>query len=364
MGAALHGCGERPFTKRSQPGRRRDRGRPVVDLHCHVLHPATEALAASLPGKPAPPAAGAALSATLAHNAELMARVYHPKLTDIGERLADMDAMGVDIQAISPSPTQYHYWAGEEGSEALVLGQNEAIAEICASHPDRFVGLGNVSLQHPKLAAAQVRDGVQRLGLRGFEVSSTVNGQSVEDEQFAPFWREVEALGAVVLLHPLGTTVGPRLDEHYLSNVIGQPLETTVALSRMILGGHFDRFPALKLCAAHGGGYLPLYAERMAHAWKVRPESCSCQQPPTSYLRQIYFDTVIYEPEHLQRLVDAVGASQLVIGTDYPFDMGHDDPVGLVEACDSLSDAEKAAILGANALVLLGMASSTNGHEA
>jgi aminocarboxymuconate-semialdehyde decarboxylase len=353
----VHTC--RPDRPAGAPPPRRgaDGGRLTVDMHCHLLNRAVEKLVADAPQKQAEGPQQVLMSgeASAARNRELMTTVYRPKLTDIAERLADMDAMGVDIQAVSPSPTQYYYWAERDLAVVIVRSLNENLAEVCAAHPDRFVGLGSVALQDPQLAAEQAEHAVRRLGLKGIEISTLVNGVDVGDPRFDPFWAKMEALGAVVFMHPLGTTLGQRLDRFYLSNIVGQPAETAVALSQMIFGGVFDRHAGLKLCAAHGGGYLPLNVSRSDHGYKVRPESCGCARPPSSYLKQIWFDTVVYDPDHLRRLVEAVGAERLVVGTDYPFDMGDYDPQGLVDAVAGLTEAEREAILGGNARALLGL---------
>jgi aminocarboxymuconate-semialdehyde decarboxylase len=354
----VHTC--RPARAAGEPAPRRaaNGGRLTIDMHCHLLNEKVEALVRDTPEKKAEPTQQvvSAGEASAAHNRALMSSIYRPKLTDLTERLADMDAAGIDIQAISPAPTQYYYWAGDELADELVRNHNEAIAEICASNAGRFVGLGSVALQNPKRAAEQATHAVRTLGLRGIEISTLVNGVDIGDPRFDPFWAAMESLNAVVFLHPLGTTLGQRLDRFYLSNVVGQPTETAVSLSQMIFGGVFDRYAGLKLCAAHGGGYLPLYISRSDHAYAVRPESCGCARPPSSYLKQIWFDTIVYEPEHLRRLIDVVGVSQMVVGTDYPYDMGHYDPHALIDAIAGLSEREREQILGGNAKALLGIA--------
>jgi aminocarboxymuconate-semialdehyde decarboxylase len=355
VASRLHGCGPAALERRPKTPRARRADQKVIDLHCHYLDEATELLVQHLPERPAPVSVNTAANRTAAYNRELMQTTYRAPLTSVAVRLADMDAMGVDIQAISPSPTQYYYWATEEASREIVLSQNTHIAEICAAHPDRFVGIGSVSLQHPRTAVEQARYAVKTLGLRGVEVSSIVNGVPIDDKRFDIVWAELESLGAMVLLHPLGTTAGPRLDDHYLSNVIGQPLETEIALLRLIFGGHFDRYQALKICAVHGGGYLPLYVSRSDHAWRVRPESCGCRLKPSEYLRRIWFDTLVYDVAHLRRLIDVVGTDRVVIGTDYPFDMGDYDPVDLVNAVTGLPKEAARAILAGNAGELLGL---------
>jgi aminocarboxymuconate-semialdehyde decarboxylase len=329
----------------------------TVDLHAHVLTPAVEGRVADRPQKRAEPELMRRTQgeASVAHNLAHMLPPALRRMTSLDERLADMDAMGVDVQVLSPSPTQYYYWADEDLARDVVSLQNEHIAAECARHPDRLAGLGTVALQHPRLAAEQLTHAMRELGLKGVEISASVNGLELADASLEPFWARAGELGALVFIHPLGTSLGERVNRHYLANTIGQPLETTVALSELIFGGVLDRHAGVKLVAAHGGGYLPASFGRSQHAHRVRPEAQGMQHAPRDYLRRIWFDTLVYEPEILRHLIDVVGASQLVIGTDYPFDMGHYDPRGLIESVPGLSAADVEAILGRNAAALLGL---------
>jgi aminocarboxymuconate-semialdehyde decarboxylase len=272
--------------------------------------------------------------------------------TDLDTRLYRMDAMGIDLQAVSLSPTQYHYWADEELAGEIVRTANEGVAAMCAARPDRFVGLGSVALQHPDLAAEQLTVAVRSLGLRGAILSTAVNGVDFSDPRFDRFWARAEELEALLFIHPLGCSLGERLNRFYLINVIGQPAETAVALSHLIFGGVLDRFPRLKICAAHGGGYLPYYVGRSDHAYEVRPESRTTKRRPSEYLRQLWFDSLVYRPDTLRHLIDVVGASQVVLGTDYPFDMGVENPLAHLSRT-GLSAQEVDAIRGANATGLL-----------
>ncbi len=329
----------------------------TIDFHCHVLTLAAEALVKDRPQKRGEPAMmlEAMGEASVAHNNAVMLPAAFPKLTRIEQRLADMDAMGVDIQVLSPSPTQYYYWADRDLSHEIVRLQNAYIAELCAQHSGRFVGLGTLALQHPELAAEQLEHAIRKLGLKGVEISTSVNGAELDASSLLPFWKKADELGAVVFIHPFGTTLGDRVCTHYLSNIIGQPLETTIALSHLIFGGVLDRHPGVKIVAAHGGGYLPSYCGRSNHGYTVRPEAkAGARLAPIEYLRRMWFDTLVYEPEALRHLVNVVGASQLVVGSDYPFDMGHYDPHGLMGAA-GLSQSDREAILGGNAAELLGL---------
>ena len=332
--------------------------RRTVDFHCHVLTLAAEPLVKDCPQKQGEPAMmlKAMGEASVAHNNTVMLPQAFPKLTRMEARLADMDATGVDVQVLSPSPTQYYYWADHDLARQLVRLQNEHIAGICAQYPRRCVGLGTLALQHPELAATQLEYAMRELGLKGMEISTSVNGEELDADRLRPFWKKAEELGAVIFIHPFGTTLAERVRTHYLSNIIGQPLETTIALSHLIFGGVLDRHPGLKIVAAHGGGYLPSYCGRTNHGHAVRPEAkAGAQRRPEEYLRKMWFDTLVYEPEALRHLVNVVGASQVVVGSDYPFDMGHYDPHGLVGATPGLTEAEIEAILGGNAASLLGL---------
>lgn len=354
----LHFCGPAQTVEGAGgAGKGRPRHR-TIDFHCHVLTLAAEPLVADCPQKKKEPALMLQTvgEASVAHNNTVMLPQAFPKLTRIEVRLADMDAMGVDVQVLSPSPTQYYYWADQDRARELVRVQNEHIAGICAQHPRRFVGLGTAALQHPELAAEQLEHAMRQLGLKGVEISSSVNAEELDAARLLPFWKKAEELGAIVFIHPFGTTLGERVSSHYLSNIIGQPLETTIALSHLIFGGVLDRHPKLKIVAAHGGGYLPTYCGRSNHGHAVRPEAKSgAQRPPIEYLRRMWFDTLVYEPQALAHLVNVVGAAQLVVGSDYPFDMGHYDPHALLAATSGLSETQIAAILGGNAASLLGL---------
>jgi aminocarboxymuconate-semialdehyde decarboxylase len=329
----------------------------TVDLHAHLPTPAVEPLVADCPQKKAEPelmlrTQGAA---SVAHNLQKMLPEAFRKMTNLDERLRDMDAMGVDVQVLSPSPNQYYYWAEYEMARELVRVQNEHVATTCAMNPERFVGLGTVALQHPELSVEQLMRAVKTLGLKGVEISTAVNGLDLADAKFEKFWVKADELGCIVFIHPLGTSLGERVNQFYLANIIGQPLETTIALSNLIFGGVLDRHRGVKIVAAHGGGYLPAYIGRSNHGYQVRPEAGGMRKKPGEYLKQIYFDSLVYSPEQLQNLIAQVGASQIVVGTDYAFDMGDYDVHELFESVSGLSAAEREQILGGNATKLLGI---------
>ncbi|MFE9045192.1 amidohydrolase family protein [Streptomyces sp. NPDC007818] len=328
---------------------------PTVDVHAHILLPQIEALVAGLPGH----AEARALDARRNGPAALavsgaMVRDRVPALTDPGVRLARMDAQGVDVQLVSPSPSHYHYWADADTAEKVYRLANEATAAHCAAAPGRLRGLGLVPLQHPELVVPALDHALDQ-GLSGVEISSHAPGRELSDPAYEPLWARAEETGAIIFLHPFGCTLDGRLDRWYLSNTVGQPTENAVALSHLIFSGVLDRRPGLKIVAAHGGGYLPTHIGRGDHAWRARSDaSAGCTEPPSSYLRRLYFDSLVHDPKVLRALVEAAGADRVLLGSDFPFDMGSGDPVGALRAAD-LPEADFHAVRGANAAALLNL---------
>lgn len=279
-------------------------------------------------------------------------------ISNVDFRLQQMDEQGIDIQAVSLHVGQYHHWADRELAAEIVSIQNSKIAELCAAHPERFVGLGAVALQHPDLAVEQMKRAIKELDMRGFMITGSVNGEELSDPIFHPFWAAAEELGTVIFIHPRNFPAGQsRLNGNgQLDNVIGNPLETTVALSHLIFEGTLDRYPGLKICAAHGGGYLPSYIGRSDHCVENWPGVCKPgEKLPSEYLRQLYFDTLVYSTENLRHLIATVGADRLVIGTDFPFNMSKKDAVDHLLSVAELGAVDQEAILGGTAAQLLGI---------
>jgi aminocarboxymuconate-semialdehyde decarboxylase len=222
-----------------------------------------------------------------------------------------------------------------------------------ASHPDRFVGMGTVPLQAPTLAVAELERLVKELGLRGVEIGTNVAGAELSDERFRPFFAKAQELGILIFMHPAGFTQAQRLADHYFINVIGNPLDTTVAVSHLIFGGVLDTYPKLKICLAHGGGYAAAYSGRFDHAHQARSDCRRLiKRPPTSYLKKLYFDTIVFTHHQLDYLTGLYGSDHILLGTDYPYDMALPEAVKFVTSA-KLSRADKAAILGGNAARLL-----------
>jgi len=310
-------------------------GKPIktVDVHAHCVIP--EALALM----------GQKIAPVYAHSYD--------------ERIKRMDDMGIDVQALSINPTWYAL-ERDLVTKAIDL-QNEKLAEVCAQHPDRFVAFAAVALQYPDLAARQLEQAVKKLNLRGAAIGGSVEGMELSDPKLHPFWQKVEELGVLVFIHPQRTKdLDDRLKGNGgLDNTIWNPLETTLALSHLIYEGTLDRFPGLKICGAHGGGYLPSYADRSDHICITFPNRCKAvplKKKPTEYLRSLYFDTLVFTPEALRHLAAQVGPSQLVLGTDDPFGWTK-TPIEHVMSTPELNDAQRRAMLGETAAKLLGIKS-------
>ena len=277
-------------------------------------------------------------------------------------RIARMDARGIDVQVLSVNG-YWWYAADRDLASRIVRAEDEGLARWCDAHPDRFVALSSVSLQHPDLAAEQLDHAVTTLGLRGASIGGHVNGEVPSSPRFDPFWAKAEELRVPVFVHPGGADnviVEGGLDARGdLGNVVGNPLETTIFLSHMIFDGTLDRFPGLKVCGSHGGGYLPSYFGRTEVACQVRRNAdCLNQKQPSEYLRtQILADTMVFSQEGLRHLVAEMGASQVVYGTDIrsPNMTAPDwpDTLDLILDAPSLSNDEKEAIVGGNLVALL-----------
>ena len=324
-----------------RPGRRREvvvNGKRVktVDIHAHTIVPEA--------------------AAVINHPLEAPGLLW----SNLADRIAEMDAEGIDVEALSINP--YWYRAERDAAAELIKIQNEKLAEFCASTPDRFVAFATVALQHPDLAVEQLEYAIKRLGLRGLGVGGSVAGEELADPKFHPVWAKAEELGILIFLHPLGTreleASGRLKGSGLLTNTIGNPLETTIALSHLIFEGTLDRFPGLKICAAHGGGYLPSYANRSDAVITTFPNRVGPlpKKKPTQYLKdgQLYFDTIMFTPEAMRHLIAETGVGQIMIGTDYPFPWNR-VPVDHIMSIPGLSDDERIAILGGTAARLLGI---------
>jgi aminocarboxymuconate-semialdehyde decarboxylase len=268
-----------------------------------------------------------------------------------------MDRLGIDVQVLSPPPVMFCYWADAKAGGAFARMQNENVAGIVARQPRRFVGMATVPLQDPTLAIAELRHARERLALTAVEIGTCPGGRDFDDPALFDFFAACRDLGMAVFVHPATPLVGQeRLTRYYFPLIVGNPLETALAISKLIFGAVLERLPDLRICFAHGGGAFPLTLARLNHGWKVRPEGpAAIPREPREYARRIYVDSLTLSAENLRFIVDVLGRERVVVGSDYPFDMGQDDPAGFV-ADAGLDPAVRAGIEGANARRFLGLA--------
>ena len=364
MASALENSDARGLWNRYGPTAARPQGalgrdiRPksqTIDIHAHVIVPeAKEFVRPYIDWSKVPLAhfAGADTKA-IAFQQDLDRT---PNMTDVDVRLAELDAMGIDVQVLSPSPFQCYYTLPIEIADQASRIVNDGIASHVAHNPDRMIPLGTVPLQDGQAAAAELRRCVNKLGFKGVQILTNVAGRELSDPDLLQFWQAAEELDALIIIHPNGFTEGERLSRFYFNNVIGNPLDTTIAIHYLIFDGVLERFPKLKILAVHGGGFTGAYSARMDHAWGARSDcQASLPHPPSTYLRRMYFDTVVFSPLQLDYLLRTFGANHIVMGTDYAFDMAESDPIAHVMGIDGLSDEDRSMIIGGNAKRLLGI---------
>ena len=272
---------------------------------------------------------------------------------DVDQRLADMDRTRVDLEVVSAVVPTFCYHLEPQLALAFAQIQNEAFAALVRAHPDRFVGLATLPMQAPELAAQELRRAVHELELRGAEIGTNVAGRNLDDPEFAPVWEAAQEVDAFVFVHPDRVAGTDRLSRYYLSNILGNPLDTSIAIASLVFGGVVERYPTLTLCFAHGGGFIPYQRGRLRRGWVVRPEAKGLRGPPEESLSRLYFDTILHSPAALGYLVGTVGSDRVLLGSDYPFDMGPDDPVADVLAVPGLDRAARDQILGDTAARLL-----------
>jgi aminocarboxymuconate-semialdehyde decarboxylase len=273
---------------------------------------------------------------------------------DLDRRLQAMAASKVDVQVLSVCPQTFLYGQPPALASGFARIQNEQLAKLVKSRPDHFLGMATLPMQAPKQAAEELRHAVSVLGMRGAQIGSNVAGKNLDDPELEPVWATAAELDAFILIHPINVAGADRLSSYYLTNLIGNPLDTTIAAVCLAFSGVLERYPTLKFCLAHGGGFVPYQVGRFVHGWQVRPEPKNkLSKPPTDSLKRFYFDTIVHSKDVLEFLVGSAGAERVLLGSDYPFDMGMPDGVLQVRGLP-IGPAEQASILGGQAQALLG----------
>lgn len=278
-----------------------------------------------------------------------------PKMESAEERLRDMERMGVDVQTVGVPPYQLFHWLrGDSAVQAFRL-LNDDLAELVSSHPAHFIGLGAIPLQDIAASLAELRRCASDLSFPGIVMATHIEETEISHPVFEPIWAELEKLRMMAFIHPTGFTETQRFADHYFLNTIGHPLEETICAARLILDGVLERHPNLRIVFAHGGGFLPMYAGRLDHAYHAREDvGRNLPRPPSEYLSRLHFDTVVHDPDQLRYLVSKYGAEHVLLGTDYPYDMGDSKPISLIQR-SGISGAEADLIMGGNAERLLGI---------
>jgi aminocarboxymuconate-semialdehyde decarboxylase len=327
----------------------------TIDIHSHIAIPQAAELVKPHLDPATIPLINFAAPETKAINARQDSD-RRGLMTGHEERLADLDAMGIDLQVVMCPPAQCYYTVPLDIAVKAARIINDGVAAYAATRPDRFVALGTVPMPDGNEAARELGRCMTQLGFKGVQILTNVAGKELSDPAFALFWQKAEDLGAVVLIHPNGFTEAQRFSRFYFNNVIGNPLETTIALHYLIFGGVLERHPDLKIIAVHGGGFLGGYSGRIDHAWGARGDARGdLPKPPSTYLKKVYVDTVVFTPEQLTALVATFGVDHVLMGTDYPYDMAEYEPLQHLAATKSLDTTARAAVAGGNAKRLLGV---------
>ena len=335
----------------TSPGRARPR---AIDFHAHVIVPEVYAVAAQHNIFSELPTDGG-VTDEMRRSIKDRAGTVLARMSDLTERIGNMDAMGVDVQVLSASLVhQGLEWADAQTSLRLARTTNDWIAKAVASHPTRLTGLGTLPLHVPALVVAELERCMRDLGLRGAAISTTAGAMELGDPQLRPFWAEAEELGAIVFIHPGGNR-DARFKRYHLWNSVGQAFEEAMAISSLMYDGVLESFPGLKICVSHGGGYMPYYMGRIDRNYIEKANTrINMSKPPIDYLRMLYFDSSVYERSVLQHLVEKVGAQRVLLGSDYP--VGESKPIEFITDAAALSPGETERIVGANAASLLGLA--------
>lgn len=326
---------------------------PTIDIHSHVIPPSiVEAIEADPEGFSAR-IEGKGKERRVVHDQGYTYPLFE-EFVDPAVKLQVMDRKGLDLSVLSPPPPLFYYWADARTGADIARLVNDGIVELVSANPDRFRGMATVPMQDAEAAIAELERVVSTYGIRAVEIGTSIEGTQLSDETFRPFLERAIELGVLILAHPYYVGAKQGLEDYYLTNLLGNPYDSTVMIANLMFSGLLDELPSLKVCVVHGGGFAPYQIGRLEHGHRVRSETrANTQTAPLELLRGLFFDTITFNPRALRYLIDLVGADQIALGTDAPFDMGDEDPLATIEAIPNLTGQERDAILSGTALKLL-----------
>lgn len=325
----------------------------AVDVHSHVIPPGVVEAMEADPTRFMARIEGDGETKRVVHDQGYAYPLFE-EFTSPAAKLRAMDRKGIDLSVLSPPPPLFYYWTDPETGSRVARLVNDGIAELVATNPERFRGMATVPMQDSGAAVEELERAVAEHGFRAVEIGTSIEGRQLAEEAFRPVLERASELGVFVLAHPYYMGAKAGLEDYYLTNLIGNPYDSTVMIANLMFNGVLDELPDLKICVAHGGGFAPYQIGRLEHGHRVRAETrARTKTSPRELLRRLFFDTITFNPLALRYLVDLVGGEQVVLGTDAPFDMGDENPLQTVGAIPGLTPEEREAILAGTATRLL-----------
>jgi aminocarboxymuconate-semialdehyde decarboxylase len=324
-----------------------------IDIHSHVIPDRIVAAIAANPKRFRARIEGEGASRKIIHDQGYVYPLFE-EFQQVEAKLDSMDRKEIDISVISPAPPMFYYWADADLALEVAGLVNDGVADMVGARPARLRGMATVPMQHPDAAVAELERVVRNFGFKAVEIGTSIEGAQLAEERFRPLLRRASELNVFVFAHPYYVGAKAGLENYYLTNLIGNPLDTTVMLANLMFSGRLDELPDLKIVLAHGGGFIPYQIGRLVHGHSVRSEANGISRSsPKDLLKRIYFDSLVFEPQALRYLIDLVGADHVCIGTDAPFDMADDNPKATIDAVPGITPLERQCVCCGTALKLL-----------
>ena len=324
-----------------------------IDIHSHVIPDRIVAAIAANPKRFRAHVEGEGSARKIVHDQGYVYPLFE-EFHQVEAKLDSMDRKGIDISVISPAPPMFYYWADADLALEVAGLVNDGVADMVGARPERLRGMATVPMQHPDAAVAELERVVRNFGFKAVEIGTSIEGAQLAEERFRPLLRRASELNVFVFAHPYYVGAKAGLENYYLTNLIGNPLDTTVMLANLMFSGRLDELPDLKIVLAHGGGFIPYQIGRLVHGHAVRSETNGVSKSsPKDLLKRVYFDSLVFEPQALRYLIDLVGADHVCIGTDAPFDMADNDPRATIDAVPGMTPLERQCVCCGTALKLL-----------